>query len=122
MNTQNNNNKYKFSPTVFNIASHNTRSLLNPLKQQLLVDLYSINSLDIIALQKTNFITSLYHFPLKTICNDKFIPFFSADTDARRSGFGIGFLVKKYLTDHIFHHSSYFNRNFLSQFLIQKQK
>ena len=116
MNTQNNNNKYKFSPTVFNIASHNTRSLLDPLKQQLLVDLYSINSLDIIALQETNFVTSLQHFSLNNICHDKFIPFFSADTETRRSGFGVGFLVKKYLADHVFHHSSYFNRIFCLDF------
>src|SRR5215204_5911957 len=116
MNSQTNNNKYKFSPTVFNIATHNTRSFLDPLKQQLLFDFYSINSLDIIALQETNFTTPLNYFPLKTICNDKFIPFFSVDTDTRRSGFGVGFLVKKYLADHIFHHSSYFNRVFCLDF------
>src|SRR3954467_7049274 len=116
MNAQNNNTKHRYLPTFFNIATHNTRSFLDPLKQQLLVDLYSINHLDIVALQETNFANSLHCFPLKTICNNNFIPFFSTDTDTRRSGFGVGFLVKKYLADHIFHHTSYFNRIFASTF------
>src|SRR4051794_8124111 len=81
MSAQNNNKKYKYSPTVFKIATHNTRSFLDSLKQQLLVNLYSINHLDIVALQETNFTSSLHCLLLKTICHDKFIPFFSTDTD-----------------------------------------
>jgi hypothetical protein len=65
--------KYQTHPTFFNIASHNTRSLLDSHKQQLLVDFYSINHLDIIAVQETNFTSPLHHFPLKAICNNKFI-------------------------------------------------
>src|SRR4051794_22609768 len=116
MNAQNNNTKHKYLPTFFNIATHNTRSFLDPLKQQLLVDLYSINHLNIVALQETNFANSFHCFPLKTICNNNFISFFSTDTDTHCSGFGVGFLVKKYLADHIFHHSSYFNRIFCLDF------
>src|SRR3954467_14039819 len=116
MNAQNNNTKHKYLPTFFNIATHNTRSFLDPLKQQLLVDLYSLNHLDIVALQETNFANSFHCFPLKTICNNNFIPFFSTDTNTRRSGFGVGFLVKKYLADHIFHYTSYFNHIFCLDF------
>src|SRR5688572_30437182 len=109
-------NKYNTNiiptPTFFNITSHNTRSLLDPHKQQLLVDFYSINHLDIIALQETNFTTPLHHFPLKSICENKFKFFFSTDSDTQRSGFSVGFLIKKHLADHIFHYSSLFNRIF----------
>ena len=107
-----NNKNIKYTPTLLNIASHNTRSLLDPHKQQLLVDIYSINHFDIIALQETNFTAPLQHFPLKSICNNLFLPFFSTDPESRRSGFGVGFLVRKHLADHIFFHSSFFNRIF----------
>src|SRR5688500_1756324 len=99
INTNNNNTNNKPTLIFFNIASHNTRSLLDSLKQQLLVDLYSINHLDIIAVQETNFTTPTHHFPLKSICNNKYMSFFSTNPDTQHSGFGVGFLVKKHLTD-----------------------
>src|SRR5829696_1391767 len=116
MNLQNHHTNVTPTPTLFNIASHNTRSLLDPHTQKLLFDLYSINHLDIIALQETNFSTPSHYFPFKSICNNKFVTYFSAEPDTRRSGFGVGFLVKKYLADHIFHHSSFFNRIFCLDF------
>ena len=81
MNLTNNNTQNKQNPTFFNIATHNTRSLLDVTKQKILFDFYSTNNLDIITVQETNFNAASQYFSLKKICNNKFIPFLSNEQD-----------------------------------------
>ena len=108
---------------ALNIATHNTRSFTLPYKQQTLFDLYSLYKLDVIALQETNFNNSSHTHSLKPICSNKFVPFFNTAPSAQSMGFRVGFLIKKHLADHIFHHSSFLHRIYSIDFQFKnKQK
>ena len=110
-------------PCIFNIATHNTRSFTSPHKQQTLFDLYSLYNLDIIALQETNFNNPSHTHSLKPICLNNFVPFFNTNPSTQSMGFGVGFLIKKHLADHVFHHSSFLHRIYSIDFQFKnKQK
>jgi endonuclease/exonuclease/phosphatase family metal-dependent hydrolase len=113
----------KMVPLIINIATHNTRSFTLPHKQQILFNLYSLYNLDIIALQETNFNNPSHTNSLKFICSNKFVPFFNTGPSTQSMGFGVGFLVKKHIADHIFCHSSFFHRIYSIDFQFKnKQK
>src|SRR5215204_6317506 len=104
------------APPALNIATHNTRSFTLPHKQQILYNLYNIHHLDIIAIQETNFKYKSNLCSLKPICSDKFVPFFNIDPSSQIMGFGVGFLVKKHLADHVFCYSSFYHQLFFLDF------
>ena len=101
---------------IINIATHNTCSFTLPHKQQIFFNLYILHNLDIIAIQETNFKNPSDIYSLKPICSNKFVPFFNTDLSLQSMGFGVGFLIKKQLADHLFHYTSFYHRIYLLDF------
>jgi hypothetical protein len=106
----------KTVPLALNIATHNTRSFTLPHKQQILFNLYTLHKLVIITIQEMNFKNPSHIHSLKPICSNKFVPFFNTDSSLQSMGFGVSFLVKKQLADHVFHHTSFYHRIYFLDF------
>jgi exonuclease III len=95
------------STSTINIATHNTRSFIDPAKQQHLISLYDTHHFDIIGLQETNIKT-----PLRNLHNSfpSYTSLFSSYQNSQVSGFGVGLLFSSKIAKHIFKHESKFDR------------
>ena len=101
------------SPSIpqLSIATHNVRSFTNVAKQNILIELYSSLDIDIIGLQETNF-TQTHINPFNLTFTSQFHGFFSTpiQPSSQATGYGVGLLFNKTLTNHIFRHEILLNR------------
>ena len=100
-------------PSPFNsikTATHNVRSFNDPFKQKFLTNLYTLNQLDIIGLQETNFSSKKDVTTLRFSLPPSYDSFFEHNQSRQQVGFGVGLLIKKHLANHIYKHAGNLGR------------
>jgi exonuclease III len=109
----NDNHSYKYTHSLINddnilkIASHNVQSFHNPVKQQQIINTLQINHIDIFGLSETNLSPKQIKYTSRSL-SQSYDYFFSAGD--RTLGSGVGIIIKKSISQHIFRHFDYKGR------------